>query len=240
MERLDKILSSQGICSRKEVKNFIKNKRITINGIPPIKSDTKVDPQSDIIKIDGETLNYQKFIYIMMNKPKGVLSASTDRRAETVIDLLPENLRRKNLFPAGRLDKDTTGLLIITDDGEFAHNMLSPKKHVRKLYRAVLDGELTDDKKAVLENGITLSDGTIFKPAKVYINDENNRCEVEIEICEGKFHQVKKMFAFVGLTVTELNRLRIGELYLDENLRPSECRLMSGSEIQSIFRGNNS
>ena len=105
MERLDKILSSQGICSRKEVKNFIKNKRITINGIPPIKSDTKVDPQSDIIKIDGETLNYQKFIYIMMNKPKGVLSASTDRRAETVIDLLPENLRRKNLFPAGPADR---------------------------------------------------------------------------------------------------------------------------------------
>ncbi len=240
MERLDKILSSQGICSRKEVKNFIKNKRITINGIPPIKSDTKVDPQSDIIKIDGETLNYQKFIYIMMNKPKGVLSASTDRRAETVIDLLPENLRRKNLFPAGRLDKDTTGLLIITDDGEFAHNMLSPKKHVRKLYRAVLDGELDDDKKSVLENGIELSDGTVFKSAKVYITDENNRRDVQIEICEGKFHQVKKMFAFVGLTVTELNRLRIGELYLDENLRPSECRLMSGSEIQSIFRGNNS
>lgn len=240
MERLDKILSSQGICSRKEVKNFIKNKRIRINGTYPIKSDTKVDPESDIIEIDGEKLDYQKFIYIMMNKPQGVLSASDDRRAETVIDILPDNLRRKNLFPAGRLDKDTTGLLIITDDGEFAHNMLSPKKHVWKLYHAVLDGELTDEKKKILKNGITLSDGTIFKPAKVYIKDENNRREVEIEICEGKFHQVKKMFAFVELTVTKLDRVRIGDLYLDENLVEGECRLLSHDEIHLIFRGNNS
>ena len=240
MERLDKILSSQGICSRKEVKNFIKNKRIRINGISPIKSDTKVDPESDIIEIDGEKLNYRKFIYIMMNKPQGVLSASDDRRAETVIDILPDHLRRKNLFPAGRLDKDTTGLLIITDDGEFAHNMLSPKKHIWKLYHASLDGELTDEKRKILENGITLSNGTNFKPARVFIKDLNNRSEVEIEICEGKFHQVKKMFAFVDLTVIKLNRLRIGNLYLDENLVEGECRLLSDDEIQLIFRGNNS
>ena len=240
MERLDKILSSQGICSRKEVKNFIKNKRIKINGTHPIKSDTKVDPENDIIEIDGEKLEYQKYIYIMMNKPQGVLSASDDRRAETVIDILPDNLKRKNLFPAGRLDKDTTGLLIITDDGEFAHNMLSPKKHVWKLYHAVLDGELTDEKKKILENGITLSDGTNFKPARVCIKDENNRREAEIEICEGKFHQVKKMFAFVELTVTKLDRIRIGNLYLDENLVEGGCRLLSPDEIQLIFRGNNS
>ena len=240
MERLDKILSSQGICSRKEVKNFIKNKRIKINGTHPIKSDTKVDPENDIIEIDGEKLEYQKYIYIMMNKPQGVLSASDDRRAETVIDILPDNLKRKNLFPAGRLDKDTTGLLIITDDGEFAHNMLSPKKHVWKLYHAVLDGELTDEKKKILENRITLSDGTNFKPARVCIKDENNRREAEIEICEGKFHQVKKMFAFVELTVTKLDRIRIGNLYLDENLVEGGCRLLSPDEIQLIFRGNNS
>ena len=238
MERLDKILSSQGICSRKEVKNFIKNKRIRVSGIYPIKSDIKVDPENDIIELDGETLVYRKFVYIMMNKPKGVLSASDDRRAQTVIDILPDNLRRKNLFPAGRLDKDTTGLLIITDDGEFAHNMLSPKKHVPKLYRAVLDGELTDDKKNILENGITLSDGTAFKPAKIYIKDENNRRDVEIEICEGKFHHVKKMFAFVDLNVQELSRLRIGNLYLDENLVKGECRLLSSDEIRLIFNGN--
>lgn len=240
MERLDKILSSQGVCSRKEVKSFLKNKRIKINGEFPLKSDTKIDPECDIIEIDGEPLPYRKFIYIMMNKPKGVLSASNDSRAQTVIDLLPENLRRRNLFPAGRLDKDTTGLLIITDDGDFAHNMLSPKKHVWKLYKATLDGELSDKNKSILENGVAFPDGTSYKPARLYINDESNRREVEIEICEGKFHQVKKMFEFVNLTVVELQRLRIGNLNLDENLVEGECRLLSAAEISSIFRGNNS
>ena len=176
----------------------------------------------------------------MMNKPKGVLSASNDKNAETVIDLLPDDLKRKNLFPAGRLDKDTTGLLIITDDGEFAHNMLSPKKHVPKLYRAVLDGELSDKNKTILESGITLSDGTQYKPAKVFVKNENNRREVEIEICEGKFHQVKKMFEFVGLTVVDLTRLRVGGLNLDENLALGNAKLLSRIELSLIFSGNNS
>ena len=153
MERLDKILSSQEICSRKEVKSFIKNRRIRINGEFVLKSDMNVDPENDIIEIDGELLDYRRFVYIMMNKPKGVLSASNDKNAATVIDLLPQEMKRKNLFPAGRLDKDTTGLLIITDDGEFAHNFLSPKKHVPKLYRALLDGELTDEKKIIRRFG---------------------------------------------------------------------------------------
>lgn len=240
MERLDKILSSQEICSRKEVKAFIKNQRIKINGEAARRSDMKIDPENDIIEIDGEILNYQRFVYIMMNKPKGVLSASNDRNAETVIDLLPSEMKRKNLFPAGRLDKDTTGLLIITDDGEFAHNFLSPKKHVWKLYNALLDGEISDNKKKILENGIVLSDGTEFKPARVYINDENNRRNIEIEICEGKFHQVKKMFNFIGLNVVELRRLRIGSLFLDENLNEGESKYLTEFEISSIFHSNNS
>lgn len=240
MERLDKIISSQGVCTRKEVKALIKNGRIRINGESPQKSDIKIDPGHDIIEIDGVPLSYKKYAYIMMNKPTGVLSASNDRHAKTVIDLLPPELYRRNLFPAGRLDKDTTGLLIITDDGDFAHNMLSPKKHVKKLYKAVLDGELSDSSKDVLENGITLSDGTVFQPCKVYIKNKSDRREVEIEICEGKFHQVKKMFSFVGLTVMKLQRLRIGELFLDEKLPEGECRLLSDKEISLIFSGNNS
>ncbi len=240
MERLDKVLSSQGICSRKEVKSFLKNKRIKINGVFPQKSDIKIDPECDIIEVDGRILTYSRFLYIMMNKPKGVLSASNDKNAETVIDLLPDDLKRKNLFPAGRLDKDTTGLLIITDDGEFAHNMLSPKKHVPKLYRAVLDGELSDKNKTILESGITLSDGTQYKPAKIFVKNENNRREVEIEICEGKFHQVKKMFEFVGLTVVDLTRLRVGGLNLDENLALGNAKLLSRIELSLIFSGNNS
>lgn len=240
MERLDKILSSQGICSRKEVRSYIKNNRILINGTFPQKSDIKIDPEHDIIEIDGAPLSYSRFIYIMMNKPSGVLSASNDRRAQTVIDLLPEELRRRDLFPAGRLDKDTTGLMIITNDGETAHNMLAPKKHVSKLYSAFLDAALTDGGKAALENGITLCDGTEYKPARIFFPDENDRRTVLIEICEGKFHQVKKMFEFVGLTVLNLKRLRIGGLNLDENLAEGECRILSNAEISLIFSGNNS
>ena len=175
-----------------------------------------------------------------MNKPKGVLSASNDKHAKTVIDLLPTEFMRSNLFPAGRLDKDTTGLLIITDDGDFAHRMLSPKKNVYKLYTAKLDGVLTDKQAEILENGIEMKDGTVFKPARVHFPDLSNKTVANIEICEGKFHQVKKMFAFVGLTVVELKRLRIGNLWLDENLVEGESKFISEIELNSIFDCQNS
>ncbi len=238
MERLDKILSSQGVCSRKEIKELLKNKKIKINGAFAAKSDMKINPEHDIIEIDGVVLPYRKFLYIMMNKPSGVLSASRDKNTPTVIDLIPDNLRRRNLFPAGRLDKDTTGLLIITDDGNFAHDMLSPKKHVYKLYEAELDGDFNDAKKNILESGITLSDGTVFKPAKIHSDFNNNPRIVHIEICEGKFHQVKRMFEYVGLSVINLKRLRIGMLNLDKNLAPGECRLLTDEELTLIFNGH--
>lgn len=238
MERLDKILASQGICSRKEAKSLAMKQRIKINGTVVRRSDIKTDPDNDIIEVDGVTVTYRRYVYIMMNKPKGVLSASSDKNAQTVIDLLPEHFRRKELFPAGRLDKDTTGLLIITDDGEFAHRMLSPKKHVYKLYNAVLDGELGDEQIAILENGIDLSDGTRFKPAKVSIPDKKDRTSINIEICEGKYHQVKRMFEFVGLTVTELCRLKIGGLELDKKLTYGECRYLEDFELKHIFNGH--
>ncbi len=240
MERLDKILSSQGICSRKEAKSLANKQRIKINNEIIRRSDIKIDPERDIIEVDGRQIEYKRYIYIMMNKPKGVLSASTDKRAETVIDLLPDKFRRNNLFPAGRLDKDTTGLLIITDDGDFAHRMLSPKKNVYKLYTAKLDGELSKQQAEILESGIELQDGTVFKPARVNFPDENDKTIANIEICEGKFHQVKKMFSYVGLNVVELKRLRIGDLWLDENLDAGECKFLTDFELNSIFGCHNS
>lgn len=239
MERLDKILSSQGICSRKEAKALAADGKIKINGTPARRADIKLDPEKDIVEIDGNVLDYKRFVYIMMNKPKGVLSASSDKRDKTVIDLLPDELQRGGLFPAGRLDRDTTGLLIITDDGDFAHRMLSPKKHVYKLYRAVLDGELSDEQIKTLEGGIELKDGTCFKPARVNIPDSSDRRIAEIEICEGKFHQVKKMFSFVGLEVVDLKRLRIGGLWLDADLDEGSSRYLSDFELKFIFDCHN-
>lgn len=237
MERLDKILSSQGVCSRKEAKSLVLKQRIKINGELVRKSDIKINPDSDIIEIDGVKLSYMRYVYIMMNKPKGVLSASTDKHTQTVIDLLPQEYRRNGLFPAGRLDKDTTGLLIITDDGDFTHRMLSPKKHIYKKYRAWLDCELTTGGIAALENGVELEDGTYFQPAKIsFANDD--KTVADIEICEGKFHQVKRMFAYVGCEVQELKRLKIGGLSLDENLLVGECRYLTEYELISIFDGD--
>lgn len=235
MERLDKILSSQGICTRKEARKLAADKKITVNGITVRKTDIKIDPENDIIEVGGKRVEYKKYVYIMMNKPKGVLSASNDRNAPTVIDLLNDDYKRNGLFPAGRLDRDTTGLLIITDDGDFAHRFLSPKNHVPKLYKATLDKPITDSDKQILEQGMTLSDGTKYSGGKV---KNTNGCTVEIEICEGKFHQVKNMFAFVGKTVKKLERLRIGGLYLDKNLSHGEYRYLNDFEIASIFNSD--
>lgn len=237
--RLDKFLSSQGICSRKQAAKLVKDKCVKVNGVCASKSDIKINAERDIIEVGGEIVAYTKYIYIMMNKPKGVLSASADRNAQTVIDILPENLKRRGLFPAGRLDKDTTGLMIITDDGEFAHKMLSPKSGVYKLYLAELDCDLSESGKAALEHGITLNDGTEYRPAKISFENTNNRSRVLAEISEGKFHEIKRMFKAVGCEVLELKRLRIGNLFLDENLAGGEARLMSLNELKMVFSGNN-
>lgn len=237
MERLDKILSAQGICSRKEARKLAGNKKITVNGITVQKSDIKIDPENDIIEINGKKIEYRKYVYIMMNKPEGVLSASNDRNASTVIDLLPDEYKRPGLFPAGRLDRDTTGLLIITDNGDFAHRMLSPKKLVPKLYKAVLDAPLTKENIKALENPITLNNGVSYRPGKIIESTDNT---VKIEICEGKFHEVKNMFSYIGKTVKYLERLQIGSLHLDQNLKRGECRYLSDFEISSIFSGYNS
>ena len=231
--RIDKFLVSQGVGTRREVQQLVKNGSVKLNDIAVKKPDAKVIPEKDVIFVNGKKISYMKNIYIVMNKPAGVISATEDKSERTVIDILPDNLKRKDLFPAGRLDKDTTGLLIITDDGDFAHRMLSPKKHVNKRYLAVLSGEVTDEMILNFKNGIKFNDGTLCKPAKLTVQEDRHIAEVVIS--EGKFHQVKKMFITQGLEVLKLKRLQIGGFVLPPELSEGDCRLMSEDEIVGIF-----
>ncbi len=234
MERLDKILASQGTLSRRDVKEIVKKGRVTINGKVVKDSAVKVDLTTDIVAIDGEVVTLKKHIYIMMNKPQGVISASDSAEDETVVDLVPDELFRKGLFPAGRLDKDTTGFVLITDDGDFAHKILSPKNHIFKTYLARLEHLLTEDDIKLLENGITLQDGTTLKEAKVEVLEQGENPLVKIMICEGKYHQVKRMFAAAGNKVISLHRSKMGNLELDSALKPGECREITAEELLKI------
>ena len=234
MERLDKLISSQRADGRKEVQKLIKSGAVLVNGKICKKPDTKVDPDKDEIVVDGQALNYSKYIYIMMNKPAGVVSATEDRQFKTVIDIIPEDMKRKGLFPVGRLDRDTEGLLLITDDGDFAHSITSPKKHVDKKYVAKLDGEITEDTVKAFSDGIEFSDGTKCRSA-VLECDENDKKTGIVTICEGKYHQVKKMFLCCGLKVVHLQRISIGGLYLDSNLHIGECKLLTDMKRKGLF-----
>ncbi len=236
MDRLDKILASQGILSRRDVKEIVKKGRVSINGKVVRDSAVKVDSNTDEVAVDGERIILKKHIYIMMNKPQGVISASDSENDETVVDLVPDNLFRKGLFPAGRLDKDTTGFVLITDDGDFAHKILSPKNHIFKTYLARLEHNLTKSDIEKLENGITLQDGTILKEAKVEIVEQGESPLIKIMICEGKYHQVKRMFAATGNKVIALHRSKMGELSLDLSLKPGECREITPEELSKIAK----
>lgn len=233
MERLDKILASQGTLSRKEVKEMIRKGRIQLNGTVIKDSSVKVDENKDSVSVDGTEITLKKHIYIMLNKPQGVVSASDSDKDETVVDLVPDELYRKGLFPAGRLDKDTTGFVLITDDGDFAHRILSPKNHIFKTYIAGLQHELSDDDIKSLENGITLGDGTVLKEAKVEVI-KGDKPYVRIMICEGKYHQVKRMFAATGNKVVSLHRMKMGKLELDNTLKPGECREITPEELKLV------
>lgn len=231
MERTDKILSSQGSMSRSDVKELIRKGRVCANGRTVKKPEEKYDPETTEFLVDGKKFTYKKYVYIMMNKPKGVLSASRDKNEKTVIDLLPQEMKRKDLFPAGRLDRDTEGFMLITDDGELAHKMLAPKSHVYKLYEAECSRELTEDDVRAFEKGIVCGD-IEFLPAQMKLLGGRRAL---VEICEGKFHQIKKMFLSVGTEVTALKRLRIGAVFLDKNLAPGESRYLSETEIIDIL-----
>ena len=234
MERLDKIIASQGKSSRSEVKKLIKEGRITVNGVIAKKGDIKVG-QKDEISVDGELLIYKKNVYIMLNKPQGVISATEDRSQKTVLDLVPPELSRPGLFPAGRLDSDTTGFVLLTDDGAFAHRILSPKNHIMKTYHATLRDPLTDDDIEKFRAGLTLGDGTACLEAHVRVLSEGDTTVAEVKICEGKYHQVKRMFASIGNKVLLLRRVRMGALELDENLPEGECRELTADEVEKLL-----
>ncbi|MBQ4260649.1 MAG: rRNA pseudouridine synthase [Ruminococcus sp.] len=238
MERLDKFLSARGTLSRKEAQKSIKSGEVTVNGEVCRTADFKVDPETDAVSLRGQAVCADEHVYIMLNKPPGVVSATEDKRERTVIDILPPELRRKGLFPAGRLDKDTEGLLIITDDGDFAHRMLSPGKHVEKRYIAQIDGEITDEMITAFENGIIFADGTECMPAKLEIIPNSGGMSGLVTICEGKYHQVKKMFSAVGHKVVHLQRISIGNLYLDSNLPIGYAKKLTKLDIDAIFVGN--
>ena len=231
-ERLDKFISSRTSLSRKEVQRALKDKRVLLNGALVRSGDDKIDTETDVITLDGQALSGETHVYYMMNKPAGVVSATEDRDERTGLDILPAELMRKGLFPAGRLDKDTTGLLIITDDGEYAHRMLSPKKHVTKRYIATLDKAPGSEIAERFAQGVTLGDGTVCKSGRAEPLDDSRAA---VEISEGKYHQVKRMFAALGYKVTALERVRIGALELDEALKPGEVKKLTPEEAQKVF-----
>jgi len=233
-ERLDKILSNMGYGSRREIKEYAKEGRIKVNAEIAKDSSLKVDPYADLISFDGEKLKYTKYIYLMMNKPDGITSSTDDHFNETVIDIIDSKYRAFSPFPVGRLDKDTEGLLILTNDGQLAHELLSPRKHVDKTYYVEVDGYVDESYKEVFSSGIVLGDGYKTMPAKLEILESNFISKVKLTIREGKFHQVKRMFQAIGMEVLYLKRISMGELFLDDTLSSGDYRELSEDELMIL------
>ncbi|WP_144463677.1 pseudouridine synthase [Siminovitchia fortis] len=229
--RIDKLLSNMGYGSRKDVKKFLKSGKVAVNGESVKDGKYHVNPEEDTVEIFGEEVHYKEFVYLMMNKPPGVISATEDLQDQTVIDLLNGEDAVLEPFPVGRLDKDTEGLLLLTNDGQLAHQLLSPKKDVPKTYFAVIDSAVTLEDVEAFEKGVTLDDGYKTKPGKLKIIKSGTHSDIELTITEGKFHQVKRMFAAVGKKVIYLKRLSMGPLGLDENLEIGEYRELTDEEV---------
>ena len=233
--RLDKFLANAGIGSRSQVRDYIKFRRVWVDNVPCIKPDTKIDTEKSTVTFDKRIVSYDEKVYIIMNKPKGVISATEDEKEKTVIDLLDEKYRKMNLFPVGRLDKDTVGLLILSNDGRFAHNTLSPKKHVEKSYYAHINGEITDEHIKNFKEGVTISGGYKCLPAKLVIEySAENFSKVSVTIKEGKYHQIKKMFDVFGRKVVYLKRISFDDIKLDEELEEGSYRLANEKEMKTI------
>lgn len=234
--RLDKFLVDCGLGSRSEVKQYVKNKQVTVNGKLQTSPKAQVDEQKDTICYQGEVLLYEEFVYYLLNKPKGVISATEDSQHRTVVDLLDERARQKQVFPVGRLDMDTHGLLLLTNNGDLAHAMLSPKKHVDKLYQAQIDGVMTAEDVQRFQDGLVLKD-FVCQPAQlkmIEIDEEQQTSVVQITIHEGKYHQVKRMVQACGKTVTDLQRLKMGPLLLDDSLAEGDFRRLTEEELQQL------
>lgn len=232
--RIDKFLSNMGFGSRKEVKILLKSKAVEVNGEIVRDPKVHVNEVTDLVAVEGEEIVYSEFIYLLMNKPQGVISATEDKYDQTVIDLLAEEDQHFEPFPVGRLDKDTEGFLLLTNDGKLAHELLSPKKHVDKRYFAIIDGRVTEEDGEAFQRGVMLDDGYVTKPAELNILESGTVSRIELTITEGKFHQVKRMFESVGKEVTYLKRLSMGPLQLDPELKLGEYRPLTEQEIDSL------
>ena len=230
--RLDKYLAETAQCTRSEAKTLLQKGKVTVNGTLCKKGDTQL-PETDMVAVEGRPLAYQKFVYIMLNKPEGVVSASTDKRDTTVVDLLGDAYPRRELFPAGRLDKTSTGFVLLTDDGGFAHDILAPKRHVSKTYTVTLDTPLTAEMKAGFAAGVTLADGTALSPAEVEALTPDG-LTVRVLLKQGVYHQIKRMFGVYGAGVNALHRDAIGGLALDAALAPGQWRELSDAEVAEI------
>lgn len=234
MERLDKLLASTGRWSRSEVKRMVREGRVLADGRIAASAEEKFDPDAVALSVNGEAVCLRRYVYVMLHKPAGVLSATEDGRGTTVLELLPEPYRKRGLFPVGRLDKDTEGLLLLTDDGQLAHALLSPKKHVDKRYYVRVDGALDETDRAAFEAGMTLGDGFRCLSAGLEIVSSGSESEALVTLREGKFHQIKRMFAARGKPVLYLKRLAMGSLRLDENLAPGAWRELTPEEERML------
>lgn len=228
--RLDKFLCEMNIGSRSQVKTLIKQGTVTVNGQKAVSPEQKIDPKQDSVCFKGEPLNYRAFEYFMLNKPAGYVTATEDKREKTVMELLPDG-HRSDLFPVGRLDKDTEGLLLITNDGDLAHRLLAPRKHVDKTYLVDIAASLTPDRIQALADGVDIGEKNLTRPAKVKVISEK---QIELTIHEGKFHQVKRMLQAVDNQVLHLKRLTFGPLILDPQLQPGQCRFLTEQEIATL------
>lgn len=233
--RVDKFLANMGFGSRKEVKKLLKTGAVRVNGTVIKDAKQHIEVERDLVAVNGEEVEYKQYIYLMMNKPKGVISATEDMKDETVVDLLELEDARFEPFPVGRLDKDTEGFVLLTNNGKLAHDLLSPKKHVPKTYYARIAGVVTDEDVAKFKQGVTLDDGYVTKPGQLVILKSGEASEIELTITEGKFHQVKRMFIAVGKKVTYLKRLTIGPLKLDPTLELGEYRELTDEEVEMLL-----
>ena len=234
LQRLDKLIASTGKFSRREVKSLVRQGLVLVNGRLAGTPEEKVDGETAKIVVNGEPLIYRKFTWVMLNKPAGYLSATEDGRGATVLDLLPEELRRQNLFPVGRLDKETEGLLLLTNEGVLAHDLLSPRHHVDKVYYAKVDGCLTEEDCRAFAAGMTLDDGLVCQSAGLEILSAGAESEAYVTLREGKFHQVKRMLAFRGKPVRYLERVQMGNLTLDRTLSRGEYRFLTQEEVEGL------
>ncbi|MDF2922792.1 MAG: pseudouridine synthase [Paenibacillaceae bacterium] len=238
-QRLDKLLAHSGFGSRSEIRLLVKRNGVQVNGKTVKDSGLQVNPETDAIIVDGEPVHYREFVYLMMNKPPGVVSATEDNRDRTVIDLLGKEYSHYDLFPVGRLDKDTEGLLLLTNDGKLAHELLSPRKHVPKMYYAEVTGAVGEEDRKAFSSGVELDDGYVTLPAQLVILAEGDpqkgqSSKIELTIMEGKFHQVKRMFEAVGKKVTYLKRMKMGSLLLDEYLDLGQYRELTAAELMEL------